>query len=75
MGPDLHAHFGEDIHESSRNAKVLIKGFGKTGERNEWIENLSLIGTTGKYLFFLDHSTRNVLISPVSNVILIEKEK
>jgi len=80
-GPNfLHKSYGQKwkdqfIAEPDRNVKVLIKDIEKSGTQSGWIENLSLIGTTDKFVFFVNHSTNDVLISPVSNVVLIERVK
>lgn len=59
--------------EPNRNVSALLRGLASNGKTNGWIEDLTLIGTTEKFVFFHEKSTNNVLISPVSNVIIIEK--
>ena len=60
------------INENKRNVKVFIKDLETNGKKNEWIENLAFIGTTEKFLFFVNKSTAKVIISPVANVVQIE---
>jgi hypothetical protein len=76
----LHQQYGQEwkdrfASEPNRNVTALIKNLENNGKDSGWIKNLTLIGTTDKFIFFIERSTNDVLIAPISNVVLVKKLK
>ena len=64
------------VSESDRQVEALIKDLEKKdGIEKGWIKNLSLIGTTDKFVFFYNRSKKEILVAPLNNVLLIKLDE
>jgi len=79
FGPlTLHKGYGDEWKEDflsnpDRKVKATFKDMDKYESNAGWVDNLVLIGTTDKYVFFFDESKREILTAPLSNVLLIRR--
>ncbi len=63
------------LSEPERKVSATFKDMHKYGYKAGWIENLILIGTTDKYVFFFDELNRDIITAPLSNVLLIKRSE
>ena len=68
------------MQATDRKFRAKFRNINPSKNTDGWVNNLNLIGTTEKYIFFLREVKRNklnyeVYISPISNVIQIRSER
>jgi hypothetical protein len=63
------------LSDPNRKVSAILKDLHKNGYKTGLIENLILIGTTNKYIFFFDELNRDIITVPLSNVLLIRRSE
>lgn len=61
------------LSDPERKVEATLRDMQNFGYNEGWIDNLSLIGTTDKFVFFFDNSKREILTAFHSNVLLIRR--
>lgn len=65
----------EFVSNQTRHFDIRLKDTEKYGFEKGWIGNITLIGTTEKFVFFYDRSKQETLITLQNNILLMRRTK